>query len=227
VKPNAEKEGTLLELGGRFGSPTALRSEASYKSKRKLGVVTKELKLEVDDAAPGTTYAVTIDGAAIGKMVTNEKGDAELNLVENKEQKFPTGFSEPKAGSVIRIGEIVELHLHALVRLKDLEATVAGPDKLNGKVTFKVEQLGNDITREFQVRIAGAPAKTVLAVTLAGVHVGDVQVDAQGAGRLQFSSKKAPFPASFPEPEVGSAIKLGDVFAAQLLDASSNGKKPE
>src|SRR5262245_16938259 len=56
VKPTAEKDGPLLELGGRFGTPITLSAEASYTVKRKLGVVTKELKLEVDNAAPGTTY---------------------------------------------------------------------------------------------------------------------------------------------------------------------------
>lgn len=225
VKPNAEKEGTLLELGSRFGNPKALCGEASYVVKRKVGVLTKELKLEVDNAAAGTTYAVTLDGAAIGKMVTDAKGDAKLNLLENKEQRFPDGFAEPKAGSVIRIGEIIDLHLHALVKLKELEASIAGPDKLSGKVTFKVEQLGKDVTREFQVKIAGAPAKTALAVTLASVHVGDVQVDAAGTGRLQFSSKKESFPTSFPEPEVGSTIKVGELFAGELRDANTSEKR--
>ena len=67
----------------------------------------------------------------------------------------------------------------------------------------------------------------MLAVTLAGVRVGDVQVDLEGQGRLQFSSKKAPFPASFPEPEVGSTIRIGDVFAAELRDATTNEKKQQ
>ena len=227
VKPNAEKDGTLLELGSRFGTPTTVFGEASYTVKRKAGVLSKELKLEVDNAPPGTTYTVTLDGAAIGKIVTNTKGDAKLNLLENKEQLFPEGFSEPKAGSVIRVGEIIDLHLVALVRLKELEASIAGPDKLSGKVTFKVEQLGKDITREFQVKVAGAPAKSVLAVTLASVHVGDVAVDATGVGRLQLSTKKAPLPASFPDPEVGSTIKVGDLFSGELRDASSKEKDKE
>ena len=227
VKPEAEKEGTLLELGCKSGSPTALRAEVSYTVKRKAGVVTKEFELEVDDATPGTTHTVTLDGAAIGKMVTDAKGDAKLNLLENKTQKLPEGFPEPKAGSVIRIGEIMDLHLFALVKLKELEASIAGPDKLSGKVTFKVEQLGKDVTREFQVKIAGAPAKTVLAVTLGDVHVGDVQVDAAGTGRLQVSSKKAPLPASFPEPEVGSKIRVGDLFAGELRDANTSEKRQQ
>jgi len=225
AKPNTEKDGTQLELGSRFGSPTTLCGEASYTVKRKVGVLTKELKLEVDNAGPDATYTVTLDGAAIGKIVTNAKGDAKFNLIENKDQLFPEGFSEPKVGSVIRVGEIMDLKLVALVRLKELEASIAGPDKLSGKVTFKVEQLGKDVTREFQVKIAGAPAKSVLAVTLAGVHVGDVAVDTTGVGRLQLSTIKGPLPASFPDPEVGSAIKVGDLFAGELRDASAKKSK--
>jgi hypothetical protein len=225
TKPNAEKDGTLLELGSRFGKATDLNGEASYTIKRKVGLLVKELKLEVDNAAPDTTYPVTLDGASIGKMVTNAKGDAKLNVVENKDQLFPEGFSEPKAGSVIRIGEIMDLHFFALVRLKDLEARIAGPDKLSGKVTFKVEQLGKDVTREFLVKFTGAQAKTVLPVTLADVHVGDITVDLEGVGRLLLSTKKGPLPASFPEPEVGAKVKVGDLFAGELKTATTNEKK--
>jgi len=218
--PAPAPDGTLFELAGRFGSPAALWCEVGYKVKRKSGVTTKSLELEVDNAAAGTTYPVTVDGFAAGTITTNAKGDAKFELVENKEQLFPQGFREPAAGALIRVGELLQVRLDVLNHLVGLEATVAGAGKLGGKVTYKAEQVGDTVTKEFTVKVTGAPPKTSLPVELAGVAVGSLTIDVEGQGRLKFSNKKPPpFPAGFPEPTAGAAIHIGDLFAGTLQEA--------
>src|SRR5262245_1226563 len=75
ARTGAPADGTVLELGDRFGQPDTLCCEVSYKVKRKNGVLTKTLEVEVDNAAPGTTSSVVLDGVTIGTMTTNAKGD--------------------------------------------------------------------------------------------------------------------------------------------------------
>jgi len=220
ARPATAADGTVLELGGCFGSPAALWCEVSYKVKRKSGVLTKSLEIEVDNAAPGTTHSVTVDNFAIGNLATNAKGDAKLELVENKELLFPQGFQQPAPGSVIRIGDVLQVRLERLVRLAGLEAVIAGAGKFGGKATYKVEQLGDTVTKEFVVKVTGAPPKGSLAVTLDGVALGNLAIDVEGQGRIKFSTKKPPpFPDAFREPKAGTPFRIGDLFAGTLQDA--------
>jgi len=229
ARSSAPQDGTLLELADRFGSPESLWCEVGYKVKRKAGATTKELAIAVDKAPAGATIPVTVDGFVVGNLVTNTKGDAKLSLVENKEQLFPKGFTHPTPGSVVRVGDLIELRLKPVVWLTDLKASFTGPGKSNGKVTYKVEKVGDALTREFTVKVAGAPPKTALAVALDGVGVGDVQVDLEGQGRLRFSTKKPPlFPTAFPaEPKAGSQIRVGDLFTGPLMDEAAQATHQE
>jgi hypothetical protein len=213
-------DGTLLHLEGRSGTPDELWGEASYKVKRKNGTRIRQLELDVVNATPGVAHVLSLDGFELGKLTVKRKGSLEFEISEEDEQMFPAGFPEPKAGSVFRVGELMELHLDNLEKLTDLEAPIAGPGALSGKVGFKIERLGSVVTREFQVKVESAPVKTVHAVTLDGVPVGELLVDLEGAGKLKYSTKEPPpFPAAFPEPHAGSTVLVGELFSGKLEDA--------
>lgn len=218
-EPALSPDGTLTHLEGRFGSPDTLWALASYKVKREGGKLTKALEIEVDNAPPAVTHALTLDGFAVGKMITKFKGEGEFSLVAAGDDYFPEGFPEPKSGSVVRIGELAELRLETLEKLTDLRADIAGPGKLSGKVGFKIERLGDSVTREFQVKVTHAEEKTVHPVTLDGVHVADLSVDLAGKGKVEFSTLSGDtFPAGFPEPRPGSSIEIGRLFKGELRD---------
>jgi len=210
---------TLLSLEGRFGDMEGLRGEASYKVKRKNGRRLRKLELDVESAPPSTTQALTLDGFELGTARANRKGSLEFEISEEDEQLFPSGFREPHAGSVFRVGELMELHLGDLVKLTDLELPIAGPGELSGKVGFKVERLGSTVTREFQVKVERAPVKSVHAVTIDGAPVGELVVDIEGSGKLKYSSKEPPpFPPDFTEPRAGAHVQVGELFRGELED---------
>lgn len=211
-------DGTLLHLEGRFGSPDALWVVASYKVKREQARLSKELEVKVEGARAGK-HSVTVDGFEVGKLVIDSKGEGEFVLVEAGDDFFPEDFSEPGAGSLVRVHDLAELRLERLEKLTNLKAEIAGPGRLIGKVGFKVEEWRGSVTKEFKVKVAHAPESTRHAVRLDGVHVGDLAVGLGGKGKLKFSTQEdLPFPAGFPEPRVGSAIEIEGLFAGHLRE---------
>lgn len=220
-KKEALPDGTLVHLEGRFGDPegSAPWGDASFKAKRKGGKLVRQLELDVVNAPPLVSQDLSLDGFWLGSMSANRKGSLEFEISEEEEHLFPSGFRDPAAGAAFRVGDLMELRLEKLEKLTHLETLLSGPGTLSGKVNFKVERLGDVVSREFQVKVEGAPAKTVHAVTLDGVALGELVVDFEGQGKLEFSTKELPpFPADFPEPHVDSAFQIGTLASGKLED---------
>jgi hypothetical protein len=218
MAPEAE-DGTLLRLEGRSGDPEGLWGECKYKVESTGGKRFRKFELDVENAQPGVAHDLTLDGFSLGQGIVSRKGALELEISEEDGQLFPAGFLEPHAGSVFRVGELMELRFDNLERLTSLEAAIAGPGALSGKVTFKVDRLAGVVSREFRLKLEQAPAGTVHAVTLDGVHVADLDIDLDGKGKVKFSTKELPpFPDTFPEPHAGSVVQVGDLFRQELRD---------
>jgi hypothetical protein len=193
IAADDKREGTLFQLEGRHGKPGELWVEASFKIRRDAGQLSKTLAIDVEHAKPGETHALSLDGFALGKLVTSSKGKAEYELTEAGEIHFPAGFAEP--------------------------TDIAGPGKLSGKVGYKIERLGDTVTTEFQVKVTQAEAKSVHPVQIDGTHVGDLNVDLAGKGKLLYSTLEGePFPKGFQAPKAGSKVVVGTLFEGQLRD---------
>lgn len=214
-----QREGTIFHLEGHHGDPAALWVEASYKIRREQGRISKTLEIDLEHAPPAVAHTLTLDGFALGRLLTSAKGKAEFELAEVGENYFPDGFEEPKAGSLLRIGELAEIHFLLVHKLTDLQVDITGAGKLSGKVGFKVERLGETVMTEFQVKVTHAEEKEVQPVLLDGVHVGDLSIDLAGKGKLLYSTLKGePFPPEFQAPKAGSKIEIGKLYQGQLRD---------
>ncbi len=225
IASQPSKAPKLVHIEGRSGTPDGPWGEATYKVERVKGGLTKKLEVDVRRAKPGTSHALTVDGFELARMVADLKGEAEFEFVDDGKNLFPEGFPEPKPGTVIRVGELLTFDMKTLEKLADLETPIAGPGTLSGKVTFKIERLGDSVTKEFQVKIAGAPPKTGHAVLLDDVSVGNLSVDLEGKGKLKFSTKEGmPFPVGFPAPRGGSRIRIGEIFSGELRNALEQGR---
>lgn len=208
---------SVVHLESWFGGPEGLRGEASFKVKRSKSGREKELKVEVEHARPGAKHALTVDGCEIGQLITDLDGEAEFELLGDDARFLPAGCPELKVGSVIRVGELMELELKALERVVDLEALVAGPGKLAGKVTFRFDRLGDAISKEFQVKLTGGPANSVHPVTLNGVEVAELTIEDDGKGKLELSSRRSgALPSGFTDPAPGAAIQIGTLYSGVL-----------
>ena len=198
--------GKAFHLEAWSGASDGLLGEASYKGEG------PELKVEVERAKPGTKLALTLDGFALGDMIADLDGEAEFEHAG----PVPAGCPTPKAGSVIRVGDVV-LELKPLERQVDLQRVIAGPGPLAGKVTFRVDRLGDAVARELEIKLKGAPPSSKHPVTIAGRALATLEVDDDGEGKLQLSSRKGQaFPAGFVDPSAGTALQIGTLFTGPL-----------
>jgi len=213
------RDGTLVHLEGRHGTPGELLLEASYKSKREAGKISKTLSVDIEHAPPGVTHALSLDGFPLAKLLTSSKGKAEYELTAAGDDYFPEGFKEPEEGSLVKVGELAEIRLQTVHKLTDLEVAISGPGKLSGKVSYKVERIGDTTMTEFQVKVVQAAAKSVHPVRIDGIHVGDLTVDLAGKGKLVYSTLDGePFPSGFQAPKAGSKIVVGTLYEGELHD---------
>lgn len=209
-----------VHLEARAGSGAGPFARVSYQ--KKPGEVA-ELDVQVEQAPPGGTHAVTLDGRELGKLVTDLEGEGELEFGQQA-QAFPAGFVAPAAGAVLRIGALMEVRLSPLERLVHLETEIAS-GKLTGKASFKLELLAGARTREFKLKVTGAPRDTTHSVSLDGVPVGTLEIGSDGKGKLEYSeAERMPFPAGFREPKAGTTLALGQLFTGPLVALAAKGE---
>jgi hypothetical protein len=212
------REGTFFHLEGRHGKPDELWIEASYKVRRDAGKISKTLAVDLEHAPPGATEALSVDGVALGQVVTSTKGKASFELTEAGDDYFPEGFVEPKEGSRVKVGDLAEIRLQTVHKLTDLQADFTGPGQLTGEVSWD-RRLGDTTTTEFQVKVTHAAAKSFHPVKIDGTKVGDLNVDLAGKGKLVYSTLEGePFPAGFQAPHAGSTVEVGEIYRGALRD---------
>lgn len=194
-------QGAATVLAARFGKAPLLLGEVKFKPAGR-----GELRVEIDNAKPGSSYAVTMDGAALGELRIDLEGEGELTLVGGS---YPAGFTGPRAGSVIVVGDLFQGALQPLEKLVDLSAVLDLGGGVVGDAGYKVERLAGARTRELEVDLRGKPER-IYAVSLDGVALGELALDEKGKGEIKLSDFDGdPFPAGFVEPREGSLLRIG------------------
>lgn len=105
------------------------------------------------------------------------------------------------------------LETRALLSAVMLEG--GGPE--TGEADYEVE----DSETEFEVEVENASPGAVLPVSVDGVQVGEITVDADGEGELEYSSETdegAPFPANFPVIAEGSVVTVGSILSGTITN---------
>jgi hypothetical protein len=103
-------------------------------------------------------------------------------------------------------------------RLVDLVAEFGDPKSVNGEANYELKRRNDIIKREFELELENGKPGSVYEVTIDGVRIGEVKIDAAGEGKLGISDSgvEARFAEDFVEPKVGSVIKIGDIFEGPL-----------
>jgi HlyD family secretion protein len=94
----------------------------------------------------------------------------------------------------------------------EYEAVLLGPGGALGESQFEIAKTSTDTKYEFEVTISGGPPGATLEVSVAGVNIGSVTLDALGACEFEWSTKKGTFPANFPlDAGPGTPVTVGEL----------------
>jgi hypothetical protein len=207
--------GERIHLEARFSQPSGPFGRAAWKVRPRNGSVAKKFQLEIGRAEPGAVLAVTVDGARIGDLRIDLDGEGELEF----DGGFPATLAEPRAGSIVRVGDLIEITLAPVERLVSLAGSFRGA--VAGEVKYRVERIGDLTVREFALEITKGPASQELTVSIDSIGVGSVSIDEEGEGDLIYmDGGEDPFPDGFPNPQAGSLIRLGDAAEIALVPQS-------
>jgi hypothetical protein len=105
-----------------------------------------------------------------------------------------------------------QILLNVVAKLGDAEGPGPG-----GEAEFKVKQRDGVVKKLFDLELARAKPGEVYKVEIDGVAVGEITIEEDGEGELEFSSEADEvFPTDFPDLKVGSTVKVGDRFEAKF-----------
>jgi hypothetical protein len=101
-KPDAD----LLHLESATDDVASVEVEIDYKVERRNNVPRRQLKVDLENGAPGKVYQVTIDGQALGQFTVDPSGEGEFELGDGPNHThFPESFKHPKPGSAVEVGD--------------------------------------------------------------------------------------------------------------------------
>ncbi len=92
---------------------------------------------------------------------------------------------------------------------------LVGPDGAVAEVEFQTTTTGSLVEYEFEVKIMNGAPNATLDVTVDGVGIGSVTLDAAGSCDIEWSSEDGTFPANFPlAAAAGTSVQIGDLQGA-------------
>ncbi|MCB9838727.1 MAG: hypothetical protein H6813_05260 [Phycisphaeraceae bacterium] len=114
TKDNVARGLTDHRAEARFASTTSLASgKAKYREKSNGTVIQQRFSVEVEDATPGDTLTVLVNGNMYGSVVVNDLGGAELQFRTAEfiddpgdGDPIPTEFPRINPGDSISVGDM-------------------------------------------------------------------------------------------------------------------------
>lgn len=176
-----------------------------------------ELEVEIQDVADGT-YDIVIDGVTIGQItVTGGEGKLKFSSRPDDldELALPAGLPVIAAGTSASITGVAS---GSFIAEQHTELTVPlTPVSGNGSGTFEFEQKAVD-TFELKVRVRHlAPGS--YALSIGGVEVGTIVVEADGRGELELETEGGigDFPPEFTGITADTTVTVGSVLTASIV----------
>jgi hypothetical protein len=183
----------------------------------------------VADTANGTidtaqnvvnTVLTKVDAAA-----TKLLGFAPLSTVQNLANNVLSGLSSLNVGNTL--SQLTSgLLNNGLAAQTSLVATLSGVGGATGSATLAFNAAGLNSSATFDVTIQNALANSILPVTVNGMIVGNIQVDALGKGELLLASNAAEsghlLPLTFPTITANSTIQVGSLLSGSFNAAVSS-----
>jgi hypothetical protein len=232
----------MLLLEAVLRGATLTHGHAQFRVTEEDGQVERELEIEIEDAPPGSSHLVVIDGQPIDEVTVDDAGRGGLRFSSQAggaDLPFPGDFPQIVVDMVIAVGSLVEGRLlpagttptddprldppdnHGQDEDVELRALLAG-DGGRGFVEFESQRDGSHLRRKFDVEVSGLTPVTMYPVTINQVAVGSLTTDQQGEGKLELSTdpqdvRERPLPAGFPVVAAGDTVRVGSVLLGVLF----------
>ena len=202
---------------------SSVSGTATYKTYTSNGVTETEFSVSVTGETANTTFDVSVDGAVVGQITTNDNGAGSLKLSsdasDTDDSPLPANFPTTITGGVsqVLVGTSLTGTLAAPTSTGGgcggqhesnrtvLTASLTDPDNssASGTVIYKTGRSHDGTTyTKLVVSVTGAAASTTLPVSIDGTQVGEITTDDTGAGKLVLSSNphgsQTQLPSNFP-----------------------------
>ena len=170
---------------------------------------------------------VVVDSVTVGTITVDANGSGRLKL--EGADLDGVAFPDIVDGSTVQVGTdltgiLVREHEEDDDDENELEfiAILTGDDSLTGKAEFEIEQEDEDEEREFELELQHGTPGSVFDVSVAGVIVGQVTLDAFGRAKLKLTSDpddpgELPLPEDFPEVGEGTEVLVGDALSGPFM----------
>jgi hypothetical protein len=184
---------------------------------------------------------VSIGSTVIGQITTDSTGAGTLVLSSNpqgsSQQPLPADFpTSVTAGTEVTVGTLGGTlaaqstgggsgcsHSQPTVLTAQLTDPSGGA---TGTATYQTSTMNGTTTQQLTISVTGAAATTTLDVSVAGVAVGQITTDANGAGTLILSTNphganQQLLPADFPTVTAGTTTVMVGTLGGTLALTSS------
>ena len=217
-------------------------------------------EVTVSGGAPGQVIEITVDGVVVASVTLDDTGGGHLRFSsdpdEADEQQMPDGFPEPDAGDDVAVGDMSGSFAHDDSDDGDDDDGESSEFELHADLTagtfqavVHYEEDGDEA--EFSVAVSGGEPGSAVDVSVAGVVVASLTLDANGAGRVKFADEdeadddsdgdgddddsdgdsddddaddpdEQPFPDNFPVLVAGDAVVVGPASGTLVADDSGD-----
>lgn len=197
------------------------------------GDVKLKMKIDVRGLAANSEQSIFVNEIEVGKVTINGSGRGKVlfeTFPESGELPIPGNLPTIAKGTTVRVGALLKgtVGTPTVVngggtgpRPQDFKAVLAGTPGMKGQAEFEVEPEDGVVEQKFVVKVLGGSANALLKVKVNGVEVGEVLLNATGAGKLTLSNipdqvDELPMPSIFPDISSGAIVQVGNVLSGTL-----------
>jgi len=209
-------KGSKLKAEVSNGAFVAQVEYSDLSSRQTMGIV-------VTGGTPGATLDISVAGVTIASVTLDDQGNGRLDFSSSPaaagEEPLPDGFQPPSAGDAMAVGDLTDSFDSVQAELKAHLSSA----KFRADVNYEVDSA----KVKFRVHVQGGEANAVLDVGAAGFAVGTITLDADGNGKMRWSSRtdhpgEEPLPAGFPALAAGDTVSVGSLSGTLSHDNGEN-----
>jgi hypothetical protein len=225
--------GDWHKLRTKLYGDAVVHGKAEYRERLKFGEPERRFKLNIEDAEPGESFDVLLNGQHLATVTADAEGSVHYHLrspgwPEGEEEDghgtMPDDFPVIQPGDAIAVGHLGGMFAAAEDRKWDkYRAWLAGAPDVHAKADYRERIKHGMLERRFKVTIEGGEPGEMFDVYVNGELVGDVTANAAGEVCWQLRTPEfidddddddcdlEPMPDDFPRIEREDTVEVGSL----------------